>query len=66
MIKHASVIPEALNTQNVSISNDTVAIRDRKDERGTYVCMGIRTCICECIVLLYMGFDSDYWSSIVQ
>ena len=57
MIKHASVIPEALNTQNVSISNDTVAIRDRKDERGTYVWAYVRVYV---NVLLYMGFDSDY------
>jgi intraflagellar transport protein 80 len=57
VIKHASVIPEALNTQNVSISNDTVAIRDRKDERGTYVWAYVRVYV---NVLLYMGFDSDY------
>ena len=45
-IKHAGISAESVGMQTASISSDTVAIRDRKDERGTYV----RTCICITLV----------------
>ena len=41
-IKHAGISAESIGMQTASISSDTVAIRDRKDERGMFICTYVR------------------------